>query len=73
VSADIWPVKMEDMQRFERTERMMVRWMCGIPYKSQEHGMKCRFKWTFGFRGGGRYCDTWSTEMVWTSQTKRQR
>ena len=23
-------MKVEDMQRLERTERMMIRWMCGV-------------------------------------------
>jgi len=32
----------------------------------------CAFKiFGFEFGGGGRYCETWSTEMVWTSRTKR--
>ena len=25
-----WAMKAEDMQRPERTERMMIRWMCGV-------------------------------------------
>src|SRR5208282_2068409 len=25
-----WAMKAEDMQRLERTERMMIRWMCGV-------------------------------------------
>ena len=31
--SETWPVKAEDMQRLERTERMMVRWMCGVSLK----------------------------------------
>jgi len=38
--------------------------------ESQEQGIKCRFKWTFGFGGGGRCCETWSTEMVWHLERK---
>ena len=30
-----WPMKAEDMQRLERTERMMVRLMCGASLKSR--------------------------------------
>jgi len=32
-SSETWPVKVEDMQRLERTERMMIRWMCGASLK----------------------------------------
>ena len=28
-------MKMVDMQRLERTERMMVRWMCGVTLKNR--------------------------------------
>jgi hypothetical protein len=28
--SETWAMKVEDMQRLERTERMMVRWMCGV-------------------------------------------
>jgi hypothetical protein len=33
--SDTWPMKAEDMQRLERTERMMVRWMCGVSLKNR--------------------------------------
>ena len=28
--SETWPVKVEDVRRLERTERTMVRWMCGV-------------------------------------------
>ena len=28
--SETWTIKVEDMQRLERTERMMIRWMCGV-------------------------------------------
>ena len=28
--SETWATKTEDMQRLERTERMMIRWMCGV-------------------------------------------
>jgi len=31
----IWPMKMEDIQRLQRAERMMVRWMCGVMSRSR--------------------------------------
>ena len=30
---ETWPAKMEDMQRLERAEKSMVRWMCGVSLK----------------------------------------
>ena len=33
--SETWPVKVEDMQRLERRERMMVRWMCGVSLKDR--------------------------------------
>ena len=33
--SETWPMKDEDMQRLERTERMMVRWMCGVRLKNR--------------------------------------
>jgi hypothetical protein len=33
--SETWPVKTEDMQRMERTERMMIRWMCGVSLKNR--------------------------------------
>ena len=38
--SETWPVKVEDMQRLERTERMMVSWMCGVSLKSRMLGEK---------------------------------
>ena len=33
--SETWPMKVEDVQRLERTERMMVRWMCGVRLKKR--------------------------------------
>ena len=33
--SETWPMKKEDMQRLERTERMMVRWLCGVSLKNR--------------------------------------
>jgi len=33
--SETWPMKVEDMQRLERAERMMVRWMCGVTLKDK--------------------------------------
>ena len=30
---ETWPAKMEDIQRLERAEKSMVRWMCGVSLK----------------------------------------
>src|SRR5271163_4442190 len=34
-ASETWPMKVEDMQRLERTEKMMVRWMCGVTLKDR--------------------------------------
>jgi len=28
--SETWPMKVDDLHRLERAERMMVRWMCGV-------------------------------------------
>jgi hypothetical protein len=33
--SETWPMKTEDIQRLERAERMMVRWMCGVSLKNR--------------------------------------
>ena len=33
--SETWPVTTEDVQRMERAERMMVRWMCGVSLKNR--------------------------------------
>ena len=31
--SETWPAKKENMQRLDRAEKMMVRWMCGASLK----------------------------------------
>jgi len=31
--SETWAMKVEDMQRLERAEKMMIRWMCGVTLK----------------------------------------
>ena len=33
--SETWAVRVEDMQRLERAERMMLRWMCGVSLKDR--------------------------------------
>ena len=33
--SETWPIRVDNLQRLERTERMMVRWMCGVSLKSR--------------------------------------
>src|SRR5206468_3840554 len=40
--SETWPVKVEDIQRLERTERMMMRWMCGVRLKDRDAHEKLR-------------------------------
>jgi len=32
---ETWPMRIEDMQRLQRAERMMVRWICGVTLKDR--------------------------------------
>ena len=34
-------MKAEDMQRLERTERMMIRWMCGVKLSDRKASANC--------------------------------
>lgn len=42
--SETWAMKAEDMRRLERTERMMVRWMCGVSLKDKRHSEEL-LKW----------------------------
>ena len=33
--SETWPMKVDDLDRLERMERMMVRWMCGVSLKDR--------------------------------------
>jgi len=33
--SETWAARAEEMQRLERIEKMMVRWMCGVSLKNQ--------------------------------------
>ena len=33
--SETWPIKVEDMHRLARTEKMMVWWMCGVTLKNR--------------------------------------
>ena len=35
--SETWAMKVEDLHRLVRTERMMVRWMCGVTLKDRRH------------------------------------
>lgn len=34
--SETWAMRVEDLHRLERTERMMVRWMCGVTLKDRK-------------------------------------
>jgi hypothetical protein len=38
--SETWAMRVEDMNRLERTERMMVRWMCGVTLKDKKCNME---------------------------------
>ena len=33
---ETWAMKVDDLRSLERTERMMVRWMCGVSLKDRK-------------------------------------
>ena len=57
-------MKAEDMQRLERTERMMVRWMCGASLKSRISSNDLNK--SLNVAALYRYCETGWIEVVWT-------
>ena len=34
--SETWTMKAEDMQKLVRTERMMIRWMCGVKLSAKK-------------------------------------
>ena len=61
--SETWPVKEEDTQRLERTERMMVRWMCGT---SLNRRISSRFKQAFECGSSYRCRETGEIQVAWT-------
>ena len=70
--SETWTVRVEDVSKLERAERMMVRWMCGVTLRDriasvelysllsiEEVGVVLR-------RGGLGGLDTWGTRMCLT-------
>ena len=39
--SETWAMKAEDIQRLERTERMMNRWMCGVKLSDRKTNANC--------------------------------
>ena len=40
--SETWAMRVEDMQRLERTEKMMIRWMCGVTLKDRKESEELR-------------------------------
>src|SRR5664279_960447 len=40
--SETWTMNAEDMQRLERAERMMIRWICGVTLKDRNSGEELR-------------------------------
>ena len=36
---ETWAMKRENLRSLESTERMMVRWMCGVSLKDRKHSL----------------------------------
>ena len=33
--SETWPMRVEELRRLERAEKMMIRWMCGVTLKDR--------------------------------------
>ena len=33
--SETWPMRVKELRRLERVERMMIRWMCGVTMKDR--------------------------------------
>ena len=44
---DTWAMKAENLHSLERTDRMMVRWMCGVSLKDKKRSVDLYF---FGYK-----------------------
>jgi hypothetical protein len=40
--SETWAMKVEDMQRLERAEKMMTRWMCRVTVKARKGNEELR-------------------------------
>ena len=40
--SDTWPMKVEDMRRVERAEKMMIRLMCGVTLRNGKSSEEIR-------------------------------
>ena len=56
-----WAMKAEDMQRQERTERMMIRWICSVKLSDKKANVELLSR-----LGIESVSDVVRREMVWT-------
>jgi hypothetical protein len=40
--SETWPMRVEDMRRLERAEKMMIKWMCGVTLRSEKTSEQIR-------------------------------
>ena len=40
--SETWPMRAKEMQRMERTKRMMIRWKCGVTLKDRSKSDELR-------------------------------
>ena len=36
--SETWPMRVENMRRLEKAEKMMIRWMCGVTLRNGKTG-----------------------------------
>ena len=54
---ETWAMKAENLRSLERTERIMVRWMCGVSLKDREQSED--FVQSFGYSERGKSGEVW--------------
>ena len=40
--SETWPMRVEDMRRLERAEKIMIRWICGVTLRNRKSSEEIR-------------------------------
>ena len=64
-------MKVEDVQHLERTERMMVRWMCGVTLRDRKSSEELRKRLGNGDSECVQHGESREIKMVWSCREKK--
>ena len=62
---ETWATKKANLHSLERTERMMVRWLCGVSLKDRKRSVDL---YSSGCTECGGCGEVWQVEVVWASE-----